>query len=124
MKYIKILTVFMFLLTPAFAGAVDLQGDYLGNIAGGGSESTTSFKTEGNKISATYYMSKVKSSGTLTDIKLNDRSLTGQWHDDFGKGYVLFQFNPDYSSFQGCWDKKKLKDCENSSQPWNGNKAK
>jgi len=122
MKHFKFLPALLLLFAPVLASAAVPQGEYVGLITGGGKQSTTTFKTDDGKITATYYMSEVKSGGTISKIKLDGQNLTGEWKDEFGKGYVLFIFNPDYSSFQGCWSKKKIKDCEETSQSWNGNR--
>jgi hypothetical protein len=67
----------------------------------------------GNNVTGTY-----KHRNGRIEGKLNDRTLTGLWFQDNGKGKMIFEFNADFNDFIGKWGYNEVE----PSEKWNGKK--
>ncbi len=83
----------------------DIQGTYIGNIDGGGSESETFFEVDKNgSLGGSYVMSDYPDSpGKFSSLVLKSNKLLGNWEDIGGSGSFEFLFSDDCLSFSGFW---------------------
>lgn len=66
---------------------------------------------KGSQVTGTYKHRNGRIEGTLSG-----HTVTGMWYQDNGKGRFIFEFNADFSKFNGKWS---YNDAEPNSQ-WNG----
>ena len=103
-----------------------IAGSYKGTIFNVGDEypTTTTFKTEGGKISGKYSLDVggMEHVGDLSKFSATgDRAFKCRWHDDMDRvGNFSMTFAPDGSSFEGKWDA----DDGDGDGEWNGKKEK
>jgi len=71
------------------------------------------------RFAGTYYVEDEVQAyeGRLSNlIQEGERTFTLEWTDRFGEGFALFEFNSDYSAFNGFWTNIDAED----QFPWNG----
>ena len=101
-----------------------IAGSYTGVIFNGGDEypTTTTFKTEGGKLSGVYKLDVYGTDheGTLGEFKeAGAGKFKCRWNDDMDReGNFSMTFSPDGSSFKGNWDA----DDGDGDGEWNGKK--
>ncbi len=103
-----------------------IAGSYKGIIFNGGDEypATTTFKTDGDKVSGNYSLDVggMEYTGNLSKFTpAGERSFKSRWHDSVDRrGNFSMTFAPDGSSFKGKWDA----DDGDGDGEWIGKKTK
>lgn len=129
MPPMKPLLLLILLVLPGLAAAqgvpanlADFSGTYTGDVYNGDDLDpiTTVFRVaDGNRLTGNYSVGAEQFTyeGTISSIVFeDDHTITGEWTDRFGEGFLRLQFARDFSSFTGFWA-----DYDTDNQlPWNG----
>jgi len=109
---------------PADLGA--FAGTYTGEVFNGDDMDpiVTVFRMAGgNRLTASYSVDAEQFTyeGVVSSIVFEDeRTITGEWTDRFGEGFLRLQFSVDFNSFTGYWS-----DYDSTSElPWHGSKSR
>lgn len=98
------------------------SGTYSGDVYNGDDLDpiTTVFRlADGNRLTGSYTVGAEQFTyeGAISSIVFEDAwTITGEWTDRFGEGFLRLQFARDFSSFTGFWADY---DTDNEL-PWNG----
>ena len=120
-------TLFLLLTLPvSLAQEQELNqliGIYVGTALNGGNydKVTTEINFNNGRLTGTYSVEDETGifQGHLSNfIREGERSYSLEWTDQYGEGYVYWEFSADYSSFSGYWGSL---DSE-QQYPWNGSR--
>lgn len=126
----KILSAFVSLflsLHTLAAGAPELSpftGTYQGQVLNGGDLDPVITTFEFNPLGRFTGHYRIDEDGqwqegVLSNVRLEDsHTLSLEWTDRDGEGYVRFSFSEDYSRFSGYWGNRLSEDVH----PWDGKK--
>ncbi len=128
LSFVFIATLALSLASMASAAEDDtiknLIGTYEGKAANGGGlypVTTTFTMAIGNRLSGSYEVhgEDMTFRGHLSNVMFEGpRTLSMQWTDKDGEGFVTMEFSSDFKSFTGGWTDKRSSD----PMPWTGKK--
>ena len=104
------------------AGIAGFTGTYVGEVFNGDDMDpiTTVFQVAGgNRLTGEYRVGAEQGDyeGMNSGIAFEDAwTITGEWTDQFGEGFLQLQFSRDFSSFTGFWSNYD----SDMELPWNG----